>query len=66
MTQTQGRILSLGPETQAGKISINQLFSHPDSTVGSGVTPDHAVARGLTGEKDASSCTPPVGNLTLP
>ena len=29
------------------KIQKDFFFSHPDSTVGSGITPDHANARGL-------------------
>ncbi len=35
------------PKGAYWKIQKRFFFSHPDSTVGSGITPDHANARGL-------------------
>ena len=45
---------------------VSFFFLHPDCTVGSGITPDHAVARGLTLPPKTSKRLPPVGNYTLP
>jgi len=45
---------------------VSFFFLHPDCTVGSGITPDHAIARGLTLPPKTSKRLPPVGNYTLP
>jgi hypothetical protein len=45
--------------------SANTSFSHPDYTVGFGISPNQPKTKRLTGFESKDS-SPPVGNLTLP